>query len=292
MTERRTERRTKRRAERATERGVRRIVIACDAVGEHRAAILAAVRLAQRWGAALHGVYVEDPGLMRLAELPVVRHVAMGPARSRPFDPETLEGFFAVQAERARAVLEKAAREHGLAWSFAVVRDDPTAAALAAEGDDWVVVEAHSRPFAGQLRLETRWSGALFATPHTVMLVRDGRRRRGGVVVLVQGEDERARDVIALAARMADGAHRALTLLLVAGGPTAEEARAWVRDESITAFEHCRVVAVAGGKAEIARAIAGHGGDLLVLDADPAGNAAEALRELVAATDADVLLVR
>src|SRR4029077_3506266 len=49
---------------------VERVVVALDAASENRAAIGAAARLAARWKARLHGVFVEDDDLIRLAHLP------------------------------------------------------------------------------------------------------------------------------------------------------------------------------------------------------------------------------
>ena len=63
---------------------IRRVVVALDAVSENRAAIDAAARLAARWKCRLHGVFVEDDELLRLAVLPFARQVTLG------FGAETL----------------------------------------------------------------------------------------------------------------------------------------------------------------------------------------------------------
>ena len=57
---------------------IERVVVALDAVSENRATIDTAARLAARWRARLHGVFVEDDDLLRLANLPFARQVSLG----------------------------------------------------------------------------------------------------------------------------------------------------------------------------------------------------------------------
>ena len=80
---------------------VDRIVVALDAASEHRAAIDTAARLAARWDAHLHGVFVEDDDLIRLAHLPFVRVVTLG-AGVEAFDLQQAERQMRAFAERAR----------------------------------------------------------------------------------------------------------------------------------------------------------------------------------------------
>src|SRR5579872_1367450 len=51
----------------------KRIVIACDASTENRVAIETGASLAARLNASVHGVFVEDAGLLDLAGLPFAR---------------------------------------------------------------------------------------------------------------------------------------------------------------------------------------------------------------------------
>ena len=55
-----------------------RVVVPLDAAAESRHAIETAARLAARAGAPLHGVFVEDEDLLRLASLPFARQFTLG----------------------------------------------------------------------------------------------------------------------------------------------------------------------------------------------------------------------
>ena len=57
---------------------IERVVVPLDAASENRTAIDTAARLAARAKAPLHGIFVEDEDLLRLAGLPFARQVASG----------------------------------------------------------------------------------------------------------------------------------------------------------------------------------------------------------------------
>ena len=67
---------------------IERVLVTLDAVSENRTAIDTAVRVAARTGMPLHGLFVEDQDLLRLADLPFARQVTIGkgaePLRARP----------------------------------------------------------------------------------------------------------------------------------------------------------------------------------------------------------------
>src|SRR5690606_9802109 len=68
---------------------IRRVVLGLDAVSELREAVDTAAALAKSWHAELHGLFIRDAGLLRLAELPFVREVTLA-AEPRPMSPEGL----------------------------------------------------------------------------------------------------------------------------------------------------------------------------------------------------------
>lgn len=274
-----------------TEFVVRRVVIACDAVCENSGAIETAARLAARWEAALHGIFVEDPGLLQLAGLPFTRQVSLGSAGSEAFDEASVEQSFLALAERTRAALETAARQRGIPWSFSVVRDNPSAIALSDEGRDLLIVEGMTRPFGGHLRLESQWSEMPYETHQPVLLVRGGTGK-GSVMALVQSGDDGARLTVAAAAKLAEGDHRRLTVLLAAPDINVAAINDWVRAVSPAVASRCRVEVISQEPEALTRALAGHDGDLLVIDADPGVNTPALLKNLVARTKADVLFVR
>jgi hypothetical protein len=271
---------------------VRRVLIACDAVCENDAVIETAARLAARWDVALHGVFVEDEGLLQIAALPFAKQVSLSGGASEEMDEASVEHHFVALAERTRASLETAARERGVDWSFSIVRDKPSIAALSALENDLLIVAGESRPFAGQYRLGSHWSTAAFESTWPVLLVRSDGPRNGDVVALVQTSGSSARRSVSAAARFAAAADRVLTVLVAAPDVSAAVARDWVRAISAPAAARCRVETVSAGPNLLLQAIARRDGDTLVIDADPAAADPALLKTLVARTKADVLFVR
>lgn len=267
----------------------RHIVIACDPVAEYVASIDAAARLAAWSNAVLRGVFVQDEALVHLAALPFIRHVGAGGTASGAFDEETLLHQFEAQAARLRAAIEQTAREHALGWSFDVVRGPPSPATLALGEHDLLVITAHSRPFAGEFRLDSRLLAAAFETQRPIFLVRSLAATKDGIVALAQGAGPATDRAIAAAAQLAHAGNRRLTVL---AAPEADESviRARVRAVSGQVAARCRIERIAPGDPGLAR-FAGEG-STLVVDADPALNDAASLKDLTARTSADILFLR
>ena len=100
---------------------IERVVVPLDAASENRAAIDTAARLAARAKAPLHGIFVEDEDLLRLASLPFARQITLG-AGAEPFTAEQVELHLQAAAERARQDLSAAAKRHAVECSFEIVR--------------------------------------------------------------------------------------------------------------------------------------------------------------------------
>jgi hypothetical protein len=86
---------------------INRVVIALDSVCEYLAPIEAAADLALRFHAELHGVFVEDIGLLRMADLPFTRQVSLGREPTRPLERDAIEAEFRALARQARHCLER-----------------------------------------------------------------------------------------------------------------------------------------------------------------------------------------
>ncbi len=272
-----------------TEFTFRRVVIACDAVGENRSGIETAASLAAWWNAALRGVFVQDEALLNLAALPFARHVGASGAISEERDESTILSQFEIGARHARAALEAAARRHEVGWSFDVVRGQAVLTTLALGDDDLLVIEAMSRPFAGEFRLDSRWLQAVYHAHRPILLARNHGNRKDGVVVLVQKPGESAKRTIDAAARLALAANRRLTILLSGTGLDPDQARDGVRLISDRLAAHCRIEQ--GATEVMLRRFAGDA-SLLVVDADPAINDAASLKQLTARCRADILFLR
>ncbi|MBV9553745.1 MAG: hypothetical protein JO032_13265 [Alphaproteobacteria bacterium] len=189
---------------------VERVVVALDAVSEHGAAIGAAVRLARRWQARLHGVFVEDDDLIRLAGLPFARQVTLG-SGVEPLTRQHAERQLRAFAERARREVAASAARHGIEWSFEIVRGD-SAAGVGATGD-FAVFAATSRPIGGHFRIRSRsWPTAAPGADSYLLAHREGDRQ-GRVAVLLNGSDAGAERLLAAAIRLAEADDARLTVI-------------------------------------------------------------------------------
>jgi len=135
---------------------IERVVVPLDAASENRTAIDTAARLAARNEAPLHGIFVEDQDLLRLAELPFVRQLTLG-AGAEPFTAEEIGLHLQVEAERARRYIHAAAKRHGVEVSFEIVRGGSETVLSAVTERDLVVAGGLTRPIAGHFRVECRW---------------------------------------------------------------------------------------------------------------------------------------
>lgn len=116
---------------------IRRITVALDASAQDRQTLKAALRMATDLEAELEGVFVENPDLLKLAELSFSREVRETSLKQHAMDAQRLEREFRVQANRTRQALEEAARPHGVNCSFRVWRGRVSTqfAQMAAETD-------------------------------------------------------------------------------------------------------------------------------------------------------------
>ena len=267
-----------------TDRIFTRVVIACDSAGENRSSIEAAARLATWLDAALHGIFVEDQALFNLAALPFARHVGATGEIFRSIDQPAISHHFTAQAIRIRAALEMAANEKEVAWTFDIIRGSPSNSSLDIGDQDLLVIEAQSRPFAGTLRLDSRWLATAFETHRSILLLRGGDNTHD-IVALVQANGPTAFRLVTTAAKLAASGDRSLTLLIANDTIDTEGARKTVGAVSEKLAAKCRIGRIT------ARALANTRGSLLLVDADPMVNDAAALKELLSQTRADVLFL-
>src|SRR5579864_4235915 len=272
-----------------SEVNIRRIVVACDPAGENRSSIEAAARFAAWWDVTVHGLFVQDEGLLNLAALPFARHV--GPSgSSEEVDVATILHQFEAHAGRVRTMLKTAAREHAIGWSFDVVRGQPTLATLCLAEQDLLVIEATSRPFVHDFRLDSRWLATAFEAQRSTLLIRNYNLRDDGVVALVQSPKPSAERLIAVAAGLALASDRRLTIIL--NGPTLEERAVIdrVRHVSAKVAANCRFEQSKDLSLSLER-LAGEG-SVLIVDAAPAINTIAKLREFAAHSRGDLLFLR
>ena len=112
-------------------------------------------------------VFVEDPTLRLLAGHPHVRHVSM--VSLATVAAADMEYLLLAMAERARSMAAEHAGRHSLDWSFAVVSEALSMSAFAMEENDFLVVEGTARPFAGHMRLHSRFASMAHAATLPVL---------------------------------------------------------------------------------------------------------------------------
>jgi hypothetical protein len=155
-----------------SESAVKRIVIACDAQCDIDAAVREAAELAGRWRVPLHGIFLLDENLLRLAELPFGREVRLSaPEVSGTLEPAELHRLFSVFAASMRRTIEAAAEQEGVAWSFTEVND--LSGNAATEEGDILVIDVGVRPFSGAWRPRSLREHGLADFETTVLLRRN-----------------------------------------------------------------------------------------------------------------------
>ncbi len=271
-------------------RPIERVVVPLDAASEHRTAIETAARLAARAKAPLHGIFVEDEDLLRLASLPFARQFTLG-AGAEPLTTEHLELHLQVAAERARAELFAAAKRHGVTCSFEIVRGASESAVTGASEHDLVVAGALTRPIAGHFRVECRWWSSIEAAPGLFMLARHTWSASGAVVMLLHDRSAASSRLLEAAAQIAQTADSMLTVICppaVAGSGF----ETWVTDRLADHPVRLQVEIAPAEPAALHQRIGELDCRCLAITAGGAEGSGDRLRELVERFGCDILMVR
>jgi nucleotide-binding universal stress UspA family protein len=269
---------------------IERVVVPLDAASEHRTAIETAARLAGRAKAPLHGIFVEDEDLLRLASLPFARQFTVG-AGAEPLTTEHIELHLRVAAERARRELFAAAKHHGVACSFEIVRGASEGALTGASHHDLVVAGGQTRPIGGHFRVEWRWWSSIEAAPGFLMLARNAGSASGAVVMLLRDRSAASTRLLEAAAQIAHSADASLTVICppkVAG--TGFEK--WVADELADHPVRLQVEIAPAAAADLHRRIGELDCRCLAIASGGAEGSGDRLRELVERFGCDILVVR
>lgn len=182
--------------------GIGRVVVALDATSENRTAIATAAQLAAHWKAHLHGVFVEDDDLIRLANLPFARQVTLG-FGVEALNLQQVRRQMHAFAARARHELAAAAKRHHLEWSFEIVHDGTAGRIGAADTVDFLVCGTTTRPIGGHFRVEYRWWSVVEPGVSSLLLTQ-GDWREGAVAVLLLDREPRSERLLATAAQLAE----------------------------------------------------------------------------------------
>lgn len=269
---------------------IERVVVALDATSENRTAIAAAARLAARWNAPLHGVFVEDDDLIRLANLPFARQVTLGFGVER-LSLQQAQRQMRAFAERARHELAAAARRHAVEWSFEIVGDAASSRIGAAETTDFLVCGTVTRPIGGHFRVECRWWSVVEPGNSSMLLAhREGHDHP--VAVLLHDCDAAATRLIAVAARLAEAHGARLAVICSPELADSPEFKPWLDGCLASEAVSTEIDIAPAEPAALIRRITELGCRTVALAAGTPQAQPNRLREMVAQLACDVLIVR
>lgn len=270
---------------------IERIVVPLDAASENRAAIDAAARLAHRWGAELHGVFVEDNDLLHLARLPFARQVSIG-VGVEPLTAEQVERQLRAFAARARIEVEAAARRHGVEWSFEISAAAAADAALTRSERDFLVAGTATRPIGRHFRVETRWWQVIERSAVSYLLVHREWATSGTVVTLVTDREAGSVRVLDTAGQCAEAVAGILTVACPAALAAAPDFAEWLGERLAPYAVSLQIELAPEEGATLLERFAALDCQLLVLGADAVAAQPQWLRQAAARAAHGLLIVR
>lgn len=274
---------------------VERVLVALDASPASAAAAAGAAELAAALSTGLAGLFVEDPALSRLAELPGAAEVGTHTGAARSLSAPELARRLRAQAGRARRLLERTAARVDLEATLEVVHGSVTVEVAAAAGE----LELLSLGRVGTSALSRLGSvarAALAAGRGPLLLLPPGGRLVPPLVV-VYGDTATARRALAAAVRLTaiigSGRGQPELVVLLPADPDAgwleNEARNRLLEAGITA----RVRRVPASEHHaLQHATAAEGAGLLVLPAHSSLASGEEIEAVVELLSRAVLLIR
>lgn len=112
---------------------MRRIAVTLDAFEVSPQALEQALQLAERMGAQLEAIFIEDIDLIEISELPFVRELRPASRSEREIDVARMEQELRALARRAERQLSEQAARHNVAWTFRIWRGSIDSDLLAAD---------------------------------------------------------------------------------------------------------------------------------------------------------------
>jgi hypothetical protein len=267
---------------------IERVVVPLDAVSENRAAIDAGARLARHWRARLHGVFIEDEDLLRLAGLPFARQVSVGAGAER-LTAEHAERQLRAFAEAARRDLAAAAGRHHVRFSFESRRGAPAETMVLSESD-FVVACSVTRPIDRHFRIAAR-SQAIAPAAGSLLLQRS-HGTAGAVVAVLRDRRPRTARLLAAAAQFAAAAATRLTVVYAADLARDRGFEQWLDEVAAPHRVPIRIELAPDDAAGLNQRLVELDCGLLALAGDAEQGDPDQLRELTANLGCDILVMR
>jgi hypothetical protein len=269
---------------------IERVVVPLDAASENRTAIAIAARLAARWKAPLHGIFIEDEDLLRLTSLPFAREVVLG-SGSEKLTTESVEQHLHAAAETARQALADAAARHRITWSFETIRGSAPGTVVAASGHDFVVACGLTRPVGAHFRVDSRWWSAIAHTAGPFLLTRNSWGKDGSVVTLLRDRKPGSARLVEAAAEIAAAAGCGLTVICSAEAAADKGFGAWLTERLEQHPVAVQVEVLPGDPGDLRKKMAELNCRVLALEAGSEQVGSDRLREMIYQCDCDVLVV-
>lgn len=196
---------------------IRRILVALDSSGRDQEALQTAARLATLLKAELLGLYIQDPGLMKFAELPIASEVISYSASARNIDRVRFERDLQTHVKRMGSELARLALQQKLRWSFEVVNGVVDAAVThAVEKADLLIVHRKSGGIlVAHDQLGSTTSVIVTKAQGPVLIVEEHATLEGPFYVLIE-EHESGMRALAAALRLLHSNHHKLVVLITA----------------------------------------------------------------------------
>lgn len=271
---------------------IRRILVALDASPHSLAALQAAAELADRLGAELLGLYVEDIVLLRLADLPLASVVSPYSAQPRQLNRQQLEQQLRIQARQAQRALANLAGRRRLQWTFRVSQGVVSAELLAAAQESDLIILGKSG-WSRRSRLGSTARVIVAQAPRQALILQQGARLALPLGVVYDGSPLAPKALAAAAGLLLSGGVYLTVIILARESDAARrlqaEAAAWLRERGLQAGFRWLLGPPGARLTEIVR---GEQCGLLVLPGEIEDLPGEALADLLDTVSCPVLVVR